>query len=178
MTAVPLFFFLAVLSGVADTLPVLLAALVHECGHLVACRFYGVPVRLFAPSPVGAVIGYDATCLTYGQEAAIAAAGPLANALSVLCVLFCRGRFFALFGVSSLGLCFFNLLPLTGLDGGVILRTFLDSRFGPRKAFRVAGVVSDMVAAALFVLAALFQLRAGGNLSLLFLSIYLLLFRR
>jgi len=47
-----------VLNGLADTLPVIAAALLHEAGHALMCRLLSVPIRFFAPSAVGAVIGY------------------------------------------------------------------------------------------------------------------------
>ncbi|MBQ1976020.1 MAG: hypothetical protein II227_01120, partial [Clostridia bacterium] len=67
------------LNGVRDSLPFLLAALLHESGHLLACRFLRVPIRFVRTTVTGAVIGYDPSSLSYAREIWIAAAGPLMN---------------------------------------------------------------------------------------------------
>ncbi len=173
-----LWFFTAgwtVLNGILDALPVVLAAFLHEGGHYLACRLLRVPVRFFRPAVTGAVIGYDGSMLSYGREIAVAAAGPLVNLLSAGLSLGCRGRFFALFGVSSLGLALFNLLPHRRLDGGVILHALLCVWWGADPAARAAEVLSFCGTVLLWMCAALVQLRCGGNLSLLLISVYLIL---
>ena len=67
------------LNGVRDSLPFLLAALLHESGHLLACRLFRVPISFFRPTFSGAVIGYDPSTVSYRGEIWVAAAGPLAN---------------------------------------------------------------------------------------------------
>ena len=164
-----------VLNGIRDALPVLLAALLHEGGHYLVCRLLRVPVRFFRPAVTGAVIGYDGSLLSYGREIAVAAAGPLLNLLTAGLVLGCRGRFFALLGVSSLGLALFNLVPHRRLDGGGILHALLCMIWGAEPAARVTEVLSFCGTVFLWMCASLVQLRCGGNLSLFFISLYLLL---
>lgn len=164
-----------VLNGIRDALPVLLAAFLHECGHYLACRLLRVPVRFFRPTVTGAVIGYDGAVLSYGREIAVAAGGPLVNLLSACLVLRCQGRFFAMLGVSSLGLALFNLVPHRRLDGGVILHALLCALWDAEHAVRVTNVLSFCGTVFLWMCAAVVQLRCGGNLSLFFVSLYLLL---
>ena len=91
----------------AEAVPCLAAALLHEAGHALACLSLGVPIRHFRPRFLGAVIGYDASGLSYRHEAWIAAAGPAANLLGVLaCLPGECGRGRALFGVACLALSF------------------------------------------------------------------------
>lgn len=163
------------LNGISDALPVLFAALLHEGGHALMCRCLRVPIRFFSPSVAGAVIGYDASVLSYGQEIAVAAAGPFVNLFSAVLSLGCTGRGAALFGISSLALALFNLLPLRRLDGGVILYAALVSMCGVRRGERIAGVISAVGTVFLWMCAVAVQLRCGGNLSLLLVSVYLLL---
>lgn len=163
-----------VLNGVLDALPILLAAILHECGHYLACRLCRVPVRFFRPCVSGAVIGYDGSVVSYGREIIVAAAGPFVNLLSAGLVLGCQGRFFALFGVSSLGLALFNLVPHRRLDGGVILYALLCLIWEADSAAQVANALSFCGTVLLFMCAAVVQLRCGGNLSLFFVSVYLL----
>ena len=162
-------------AAAADLAPALCAAALHEAGHLAACRALGVPLRRFRLSPFGAVIDYDASRLAFRQEILIAAAGPVANLLGVLaCLPGPCGRRRALFGVSCLALAFFNLLPIRTLDGGTILAAALEARLSWPTAARAARAVSAVFSALLFAAAAAAQLRSGGSLSLLALSVWLL----
>ncbi len=163
------------LNGFADTLPVLLAVLLHEIGHLIACRLLGVRVHTLRPTAAGAVIGYDAASLSYPREIAAAFAGPLVNFLSFFLVLGCHGRTAVLFGITSLTLALFNLLPHKRLDGGVILSAILSCRFGADTAARFVHILSGVLTVLLWMTAAAVQMRCGGNLSLLLVSVYLLM---
>ncbi|MBQ8747717.1 MAG: hypothetical protein IJZ08_07625 [Clostridia bacterium] len=165
----------SVLNGFADTVPVLIAVLLHELGHLIACRLLGVRVRTFRATAAGAVIGYDAALLSYPREMIVAAAGPFVNFLSFLLVLGCHGRAAALFGIASLALALFNLLPHEKLDGGVILSALLSCRFGADAAARFVHIFSAILTVLLWACAVAVQMRCGGNLSLLLVSVYLLM---
>lgn len=162
-------------AGWRDILPILLAALLHEAGHALACRLFRVPIRFFRPLAAGAVIGYDAARISYIQEAWIAAAGPLANlAGAFLCMPgYCeRGR--ALFGISCLALALFNFLPIRNLDGGTFLTALLLHRGDLARCDRITSAVSSVCTVAVWIGAVSVQLRCGGNLSLLLISVYLL----
>jgi len=87
----------------------------------------------------------------------------------------CRGRGAALFGISSLALALFSLLPLRRLDGGVIFSASLSLWLGAVRADSVTRAVSAAGTVLLWMTAAAVQLRCGGNLSLLFVSVYLLI---
>lgn len=163
------------LNGLRDSLPFLLAALLHEGGHLLACRLLGVPIRYFRPTVAGAILGYDASALSYAREAMIAAAGPVANLVGFLLCFpgeCSRGR--ALFGVACLSLSFFNLLPVQRLDGGVILSDYLISRRGPVRGSQICEKISLVCTVLLWMCAAAVQIRCGGNLSVFLISVYLL----
>ena len=163
------------LNGVRDSLPFLLAALLHESGHLLACRLLRVPIRFFRPTATGAVIGYDPSTLSYQGEIWIAAAGPLANLAGFLSCFpgeCSRGR--ALFGVACLSLAVFNILPIRHLDGGVILRDLLFYLLGPVRGEKIGEKISRVCTVCLWTCAVAVQIRCGGNLSLLFISVCLL----
>ena len=161
--------------GWRDALPILLAALLHEAGHGVACRMLGVPLRFFRPIAGGAVIGYDASRISYAREAWIAAAGPLANLAGAILSFpgdCSRGR--ALFGISCLALALFNFLPIRNLDGGTFLAAVLQNRMEIRRCDRICSALSAACTVAVWIGAVSVQLRCGGNLSLLLISVYLL----
>ena len=161
--------------GWRDALPILLAALLHEAGHGLACRMLGVPLRFFRPIAGGAVIGYDASRISYTREAWIAAAGPLANlAGAILCFPGDCSRGRALFGISCLALALFNFLPIRNLDGGTFLAAVLQNHMDIRRCDRICSALSAACTVAVWIGAVSVQLRCGGNLSLLLISVYLL----
>jgi stage IV sporulation protein FB len=126
-----------------------LVALQHECAHAFAAAKRGYVLNAVVLMPYGAVIDGDLEGLTFQDEIAVAAAGPLCNLLTA-----------ALFGAlwwffpetyaftdtafyASLTVALVNLLPVYPLDGGRILRgalfhSLLKKRFEPRVATRRA----------------------------------------
>lgn len=96
-----------------------LAALLHECGHLLAAFFFNVNVQSIRFSLFGAEIMLS-PC-SRGREAVIAASGIALNLL--FAALFWMP--WRLFAVLHLILAAFNALPVYPLDGGRLLRLLL-----------------------------------------------------
>ena len=112
------------LGGPGTALPFLLAAAVHEAGHLAALGLLGVPVTRIELRGSGAVI--RAGLRGEPREAWAAAAGPAANLLLAGAVY----RILPMLSFCSMLLCCFNLLPAASLDGGMICRLLLPKLFG------------------------------------------------
>jgi stage IV sporulation protein FB len=100
---------------------------VHEMGHVVAARMYGIKVLSVQMLPFGGVaVMEDAGDITAGREMAIALAGPLQNLLLIGASLLLHaaglwdGSFLNYFIQSNLLIALFNLLPILPLDGGKI----------------------------------------------------------
>ncbi len=165
---------LTLLNGLCDIVPVLSAVLLHEWGHAFACRLLRVPIRSFRPVSAGTVIGYEADGVSFGKEIAVAAAGPFVNLLSAAVCLACSSRFLVLFAAASLSLALFNLLPIRNLDGGVILFAASSLLFGAECAARISYILSLLGTVFLWMCAVAVQMRCGGNLSFLLVSVYLL----
>ena len=147
----------------------LASVIMHELGHALTARRYGIETREIVLTPIGGVARLDG----YPQgaaELAIAAAGPLLN-LGLATVLFfglvvaglppwgagavvdlASALQWLLFG----NLCLFalNLLPAFPLDGGRILRSALSFFLGQERATKIATRLG-MVLAALLGMAAL-----------------------
>ena len=95
----------------------LACAAAHELGHIVMMRLLGIRVCGFLPREGGAVLRGESTAVPYWQELVCAAAGPFVNVLLALCLY----RVDAVgFSVNVL-LAVYNLLPLRGNDGAVML---------------------------------------------------------
>ena len=158
----------------------LLAAALHEGGHLLAARWRGVPVRALSMTAFGCVLDFVDEALVRDRDLLwIAAAGPLCNLLfALLCVTPWggRGRGAALFGAEHLLLALFNLLPVAPLDGGQALNTALRQALPLRRAERIADFLTLAVLFPLMALMILTVLRQRMNGSLLAATVYLMIF--
>ena len=96
----------------------MLAAALHELGHLAALKVFGYPVRAICLGSGGAVIETDAMRLRH--ECVCALSGPL---ISFIIFLFI-GKF-PLLGFFGLVQLFFNMIPIWPSDGGRIVKCVL-----------------------------------------------------
>lgn len=103
----------------------LLAAAVHECGHILAIRRTGGRVRRLVLRGAGASLETDP--MEPGQELLCALAGPAAGALTVA-----AWRGFPELALAGLVQTVFNLLPVYPLDGGRALACARKLWKGPR----------------------------------------------
>lgn len=124
------------------TLPAALtAAVLHECGHLAALFLAGGrPTRMIL-HPFGGEIEYGGRLFSYPQSMFLSLAGPAVNLLCApACLL--SPPFLRVFGLCSLGLGLFNLLPVRGLDGGEILEDLVCLWAGVDRARVLSLVIS------------------------------------
>lgn len=144
-------------------LALLLAAVLHECGHYLALRILHAHVTALRITALGAEMQVEGR-LSYGGEMLAAAAGPAVNLLLAL-LLGLGGRCWDglyLFSGAHLALGIFNLLPVQPLDGGRILWHFVAWVAEPYSADRVTAAVGFGIAA-LLTLAAVGALYLGGS---------------
>ena len=92
-----------------------LAALIHECGHLIAVRLTGGRVLAIRLRAGGARI--ETAPMEPWKAALCALAGPGAGALTIF-----AWRFFPELALAGLLQTVFNLLPIYPLDGGQVVR--------------------------------------------------------
>src|SRR5687768_9887311 len=135
----------AALEGVLFTLAIFGSVVLHEFGHALTARRYGVATRDITLLPIGGVARLERMPHEPKQELLIALAGPAVTAaLAIIFYLMLR-----LFGMSSamteglagnqgtflgrlfwvnVSLLVFNLLPAFPMDGGRVLRAALALR--------------------------------------------------
>ncbi|MBW6456225.1 MAG: site-2 protease family protein, partial [Trueperaceae bacterium] len=170
------------LLGASAAIGLFASVLVHELGHAVTARAYGVRTRRITLWFLGGVAQLDDIPRRRGAEAIVAIVGPITSGgLSLLLWGLLRSDLFAggiafvmaYLAVTNAGLAVFNLLPALPLDGGRVLRSLLAIPLGDARATRISGAVSRVVAIALgvygflslqvFLLAIAFFIDAAGR---------------
>ena len=158
-------------------IPTLFAVFIHESGHLLAmwaadCQ--PKAVRLI-PTSVQIIRGFSTK--KYG-EAAIAFCGPAAN-LVLFGVLYANYNIFGSeislnFAILNLVIAVFNLLPVSGLDGGTILTLFIARFTNVYKAESIVRIITVVFAVVAFLLGVYLASSGTVNISVFIVAIYLL----
>lgn len=155
------------------TATLVFACAIHELGHYAAAKIFGARVERICLGAMGAEMTLYGR-MSYLSEAIVAAAGPVASLL--LAVAAAQLGFTMLAGLSVvLGL--FNLLPVTALDGGTIIRALaMACLHDPAERLCRAISISTCVAMAVLGLWVLYA--SGSNFTLLLTALLLLANRR
>ena len=124
---------------IAFTLAAFTCVLLHEYGHAMAARYFGIPRHGITLLPVGGVAQLARIPRSSWQEFVIAIAGPAVNVVLgslIFLVLFDSGRaltpwvellLYRLLYINA-GLFLFNMIPAFPMDGGRICRASSVSR--------------------------------------------------
>lgn len=153
LTAVSLVFIMALF----------LFVVLHEYGHALTARHYGIRTRQITLYPIGGVAMLEGMPKTPKAQAWVAVAGPAVNFV-LAGLLFVGGHGLGLQPFSdaptqgaldsllgtmisvNLMLGTFNLLPALPMDGGRILKALLTTRVGDQRATALAAKVARVVA--------------------------------
>jgi Zn-dependent protease len=150
------------LEGVAFLLALFLSVVLHEYGHALTARRYGIKTRDITLLPIGGLARLERMPDKPIQEFWVALAGPLVNVVitAVLFVyLLLTGTLAPLHGLSLTGgpflerlmsvnltLVLFNLLPAFPMDGGRVLRAILAMRLEYTRATQIAATIGQGLA--------------------------------
>jgi Zn-dependent protease/CBS domain-containing protein len=156
---------------VAELLLVFLCVLLHELGHALAARRYGIQTREIVLLPIGGLARLERMPDKPVQEIVVALAGPGVNLIILTALaawIAASGESFELalqraeqglpefLFVVNLAMLLFNLIPAFPMDGGRVLRAGLALAMPYPRATRIAAQVGQGFAL-LFALAGMFN---------------------
>ncbi len=136
----------------------------HELGHALAARRFGIPTRDINLLPLGGVARLERMPEKPWQELVVAAAGPAVNlvlasiaalglfmveGLQRSLVALLVGELMVWLVMANLALLVFNLIPAFPMDGGRILRALLATRLPFPRATEIAVHVGRVLAVGL-----------------------------
>ena len=150
------------LSGVGFILALFTCVVLHEFGHALTAKHYGVGTRDITLLPIGGVARLENIPENPVEEFWIAIAGPAVN-IAIFTILFfflllmdstgrlldlqsAEGGFLTRLMWLNLFLACFNLLPAFPMDGGRVLRALLSTRISRRRATAIAANIGQGMA--------------------------------
>ena len=154
---------------VAFVLALFVCVLLHELGHALTARRFGVRTRNIFIWPLGGMALMETTPQNPRQELLVAIAGPLVN-LAIAGILFFilswfpssrdnfdlshieGNNFINTLFFSNLILALFNMIPAFPMDGGRVLRALLSFKLISSKATQVAVFIGQVLAIFLVVI--------------------------
>jgi Zn-dependent protease len=132
----------------------------HEFGHVLAARAFGIGTRDVTLYPIGGVARLERMSEKPGEEVLIALAGPAVNvAIAILLGLGLFAtlliapvhqstafQFFFYLMLLNGGMVLFNMIPAFPMDGGRVFRALLAMPLGRLQATRIAAWLTTMIA--------------------------------
>lgn len=143
------------LLGAIAALGLFASVVVHELGHALVARLYGVQTNEIRLWFLGGVAQFQELPTRRGAEALVALAGPVTSGLLALLLWLALPLVRASSGatvvvaylaITNVGLALFNLLPALPLDGGRVLRSVLAIFMPYLRATNVAVALSAGIA--------------------------------
>lgn len=149
--------------------------ILHELGHALAARGFGISTQDITLYPIGGVARLERMSEEPWQEFWIALAGPAVNVVIALLLGMILaiswgilspelldfaarstpGTFMLLLLAANLLIAVFNLLPAFPMDGGRVLRSLLSIRMGQVRATEIAATIGAVMSM-MFLVAAIY----------------------
>lgn len=151
----------SILWTLAFVFAIFLCVILHELGHALTARRYGIKTRDITLYPIGGVASLESLPKKPLEELWVALAGPAVNlVIAMLLVPFMNfsppspeamtqigpSNFLFAFAAVNIWLALFNLIPAFPMDGGRVFRAILSFWMDRAKATRVAASLGQLLA--------------------------------
>lgn len=173
------------IDGLVFILLLFVCVVLHEFGHIVAARRYGIRTPDVTLLPIGGVASLERMPEKPSQEIVVALAGPAVNLVIALVLVIVLGARFDLtqmaqleqaqttlvgrMAAANVALLVFNLIPAFPMDGGRVLRALLATGLGYTRATRVAASIGQGLAVVLAIIGLM------GNPLLVLIAVFIFL---
>ena len=152
----------AVFLGVLFILAVFMCVILHEFGHALTAKRFGIKTRDIILLPIGGVARLERMPTHPLQELWVALAGPAVNVVIAISILIwlkltasmepiqtltiSSGTFLQRLMVVNLFLVAFNMIPAFPMDGGRVLRAVMATRVEYGRATQIAASIGQAIA--------------------------------
>jgi Zn-dependent protease/predicted transcriptional regulator len=173
------------LTGIAFVIVLFACVVLHEFGHIMMARRFGIATPDVTLLPIGGVASMERLPEKPREEILVALAGPAVNLVIATILIFLLGNQLDLekfaqieapkpglleqIAIANLVLFVFNLIPAFPMDGGRVLRAILTLKVGYTRATRIAATFGQ-ASAVLFGVVGLL-----GNPFLVLIAIFIFL---
>ncbi|UCE54820.1 MAG: site-2 protease family protein [Desulfobacterales bacterium] len=153
---------MAAIAGVTFILAIFLCVVLHEFGHALTARRYGIKTRDIILLPIGGVARLERLPTNPLQELWVALAGPAVNVVIAVGIFvwlnftasfepiqkltLTTGPFLERIMAVNLFLVVFNMIPAFPMDGGRVLRAVLATRIEYSRATQIAATIGQGIA--------------------------------
>ena len=165
----------------------MLFAIFHELGHMLAGILLGFKPNSIEIMPVGLSIGFESKADNYNKKIKkgtlltlkkiiIAASGPITNLIFIVLFYLFDFNFFnidrELIIYSNILIAIFNLIPIYPLDGGRIVKGILHILYGRRESYEYTNKISN-ICISLLTAASSIAILYWKNIAILLILAYL-----
>ena len=169
----------SILFHIAFVLAVFLCVVLHEFGHALTAKRFGVKTEKITLLPIGGMASFDKIPESPKQELLIVIAGPLVNVVIAILLYFIvpvealfnqsftdaydifasfsfQNFLFFLF-IVNVALAVFNMIPAFPMDGGRMLRALLALKMNRAKATQIAASLGQFIAVVFLLVGLLYN---------------------
>ena len=169
----------SIVFNVAFVIAVFLCVVLHELGHALTAKRFGISTKKITLLPIGGMASFDKIPESPKEELLIVIAGPLVNVAIAIVLFFSvpvgelfkysftdaytvftsftfQNFLFYLF-IVNVALVLFNLIPAFPMDGGRILRALLALKINRVKATQIAASIGQFIAAVFLLVGLLYN---------------------
>lgn len=168
-----------ILFNIALVLAVFACVVLHELGHALTAKRFGIETKKITLLPIGGMASLERIPESPKEELLVTLAGPLVNVIIAMFLYFIvpidefmrlnftetfetlmsftlQNFLFSLFLV-NVGLVLFNIIPAFPMDGGRILRALLAMKMSRVKATQIASSIGQFMAMLFLLLGLLYN---------------------